>query len=331
MPVNLKGRSFLTLMDFTPCEIRYLLDLSRDLKAKKRAGIHEYQLKDKNIVLLFEKTSTRTRCSFEVAAHDEGAHVTYLDPGSSQMGKKESLEDTAKVLGRFFDGIEYRGFDQAVVENLAKYSGVPVFNGLTDADHPTQILADMLTMEEHIAKPLKQMKVVFPGDVRNNMCYAWMYGCAKMGMHFVGIGPKALIDGIDQQVLREVDAVAQETGAKIEITDQLDAVKDADVIYGDIWASMGEEDLIPERVKLLTPFRVTKELLERTGNPDVLYLHCLPSFHDANTIMASQWKEKGVDICEVTDEVFRSAHSVVFDEAENRMHTIKAVLVATMG
>ena len=330
MPVNLKGRSFLTLMDFTPCEIRYLLDLSRDLKAKKRAGIHEYSLKDKNIVLLFEKTSTRTRCSFEVAAHDEGAHVTYLDPGSSQMGKKESLEDTAKVLGRFFDGIEYRGFDQSVVEQLAKHSGVPVFNGLTDADHPTQILADMLTIEEHIAKPLNQVKVVFPGDVRNNMCYAWMYGCAKMGMHFVGIGPKELIDGIDQTVLQEVDKVARETGAIIEITENLDAVKGADVIYGDIWASMGEEDLIPERVKLLTPFRVTKELMERTGNPDVLYLHCLPSFHDTNTTMASQWHEKGVDICEVTDEVFRSKHSVVFDEAENRMHTIKAVLVATM-
>ena len=330
MPVNLKGRSFLTLMDFTPCEIRYLLDLSRDLKAKKRAGIHEYNLKDKNIVLLFEKTSTRTRCSFEVAAHDEGAHVTYLDPGSSQMGKKESLEDTAKVLGRFFDGIEYRGFDQEVVEQLAKYSGVPVFNGLTDADHPTQILADMLTIEEHIAKPLNQVKVVFPGDVRNNMCYAWMYGCAKMGMHFVGIGPKTLIDGIDQNILAEVDKVARETGAKIDITDDLNAVKGADVIYGDIWASMGEEDLIPERVKLLTPFRVTKELMEHTGNPDVLYLHCLPSFHDTHTTMAKQWSEKGVDICEVTDEVFRSKHSVVFDEAENRMHTIKAVLVATM-
>ncbi|MBQ2004342.1 MAG: ornithine carbamoyltransferase [Peptococcaceae bacterium] len=330
MPVNLKGRSFLTLMDFTPCEIRYLLDLSRDLKAKKRAGIHEYNLKDKNIVLLFEKTSTRTRCSFEVAAHDEGAHVTYLDPGSSQMGKKESLEDTAKVLGRFFDGIEYRGFDQSVVEELAKHSGVPVFNGLTDADHPTQILADMLTIEEHVAKPLNQVKVVFPGDVRNNMCYAWMYGCAKMGMHFVGIGPKALIDGIDQKILAEVEKVARETGAKIDITDDLNAVKGADVIYGDIWASMGEEDLIPERVKLLTPYRVTKELMERTGNPDVLYLHCLPSFHDTNTTMAKQWHEKGVDICEVTDEVFRSKHSVVFDEAENRMHTIKAVLVATM-
>ena len=330
MAVNLKGRSFLTLEDFTPAEIRYLLDLAHDLKAKRRAGICEPTMKGKHIVLLFEKTSTRTRCSFEVAATQEGAHVTYLDPGSSQMGKKESLEDTAKVLGRFFDGIEYRGFDQSVVEELAKHSGVPVFNGLTDADHPTQILADMLTIEEHVAKPLNQVKVVFPGDVRNNMCYAWMYGCAKMGMHFVGIGPKALIDGIDQKILAEVEKVARETGAKIDITDDLNAVKGADVIYGDIWASMGEEELIPERVKLLTPYRVTKELMERTGNPDVLYLHCLPSFHDTNTTMAKQWHEKGVDICEVTDEVFRSKHSVVFDEAENRMHTIKAVLVATM-
>lgn len=315
MAVNLKGKSFLTLMDLTPSEIRYLLDLSHDLKAKKRAGIHEYNLKDKNIVLLFEKTSTRTRCSFEVAAHDEGAHVTYLDPGSSQMGKKESLEDTAKVLGRFFDGIEYRGYDQKVVEQLAKYSGVPVFNGLTDADHPTQILADMLTIEEKIAKPLNQVKVVFPGDVRNNMCYAWMYGCAKMGMHFVGIGPKQLIEGIDPKILREVEKIAYETGAKIDITEDLNAVKGADVIYGDIWASMGEEALIPERVKLLTPFQVTMELMKRTENPDVIYLHCLPSFHDYNTTMANQWIEKGVDICEVTDEVFRSKHSVVFDEA----------------
>lgn len=330
MAVNLKGKSFLTLMDLTPSEIRYLLDLSHDLKAKKRAGIHEYNLKDKNIVLLFEKTSTRTRCSFEVAAHDEGAHVTYLDPGSSQMGKKESLEDTAKVLGRFFDGIEYRGYDQKVVEQLAKHSGVPVFNGLTDADHPTQILADMLTIEEKIAKPLNQVKVVFPGDVRNNMCYAWMYGCAKMGMHFVGIGPKQLIEGIDPKILREVEKIAYETGAKIDITEDLNAVKGADVIYGDIWASMGEEALIPERVKLLTPFQVTMELMKQTENPDVIYLHCLPSFHDYNTTMANQWIEKGVDICEVTDEVFRSKHSVVFDEAENRMHTIKAVLVATM-
>ena len=330
MAVNLKGKSFLTLMDLTPGQIRYLLDLAHDLKSKKRAGICEQNLKGKNIVLLFEKTSTRTRCAFEVAAHDEGAHVTFLDPASSQMGKKESLEDTAKVLGRFFDGIEYRGFDQEVVEQLAEHAGVPVFNGLTDADHPTQILADMLTIEEHLALPLNKVKVVFPGDVRNNMCYAWMYGCAKMGMHFVGIGPESLIDGIDKQILQDVQKVAAETGAKIEITDDMKAVKGADVIYGDIWASMGEEDLIPERVKLLTPYRVTEEVMKMTENPNVLYLHCLPSFHDFNTKMAVEWKEKGIDIREVTDEVFRVPQSVVFDEAETRMHTIKAVLVATM-
>ncbi len=330
MAVNLKGKSFLTLMDLTPAQIRYLLDLAHDLKSKKRAGICEQNLKGKNIVLLFEKTSTRTRCAFEVAAHDEGAHVTFLDSGSSQMGKKESLEDTAKVLGRFFDGIEYRGYDQAVVEQLAEHAGVPVFNGLTDADHPTQILADMLTIEEHLALPLNKVKVVFPGDVRNNMCYAWMYGCAKMGMHFVGIGPKSLIDGIDKKVMQDVQRVAAQTGAKIEITDDMKAVEGADVIYGDIWASMGEEDLIPERVKLLTPYRVTEDVLKMTNNPNVIYLHCLPSFHDFNTKMAAEWNAKGIDIREVTDEVFRGPHSVVFDEAENRMHTIKAVMVATI-
>ena len=331
MAVNLKGRSFLTLMDLTPQEIRYLLDLGHDLKAKRRAGMGGSALKGKHIVLLFEKTSTRTRCSFEVAATQEGAHVTFLDAASSQMGKKESLEDSAKVLGRFFDGIEYRGYDQKVVEDLARYSGVPVWNGLTDVDHPTQILADMMTIEEHCAKPLKDVKVVFPGDVRNNMCYAWMYGCAKMGMHFVGLGPKELVGGVDQEVTRRVDQVARETGAVIEITDDRNSLKGADVIYGDIWASMGEEDLIPERTRLLTPYRVTEETLARTNNPDVLYLHCLPSFHDFETKLAREWKDKGVDIREVDDQVFRGRHSVVFDEAENRMHSIKAVLVATIG
>ena len=330
MPVNMKGKSFLTLRDLSPMEIRYLLDLAHDLKAKKRMGVFEENLKGKNIVLLFEKTSTRTRCAFEVAARDEGAGVTFLDPGSSQMGKKESLEDTAKVLGRFFDGIEYRGYEQEVVELLAKHAGVPVYNGLTDLDHPTQIIADMMTIEEHINKPLKDVKVVFPGDVRNNMCYAWMYGCEKMGMHFVGCGPQELIDGIDQKIFSEVIDIAKESGAKIEISSDLSCVKGADVIYGDIWASMGEEDLIPERAKLLAPFKVTQELMERTGNKDVIYLHCLPSFHDNNTTLARTWKEKGVDICEVSDEVFRGRHSVVFDEAENRMHSIKAVLVATL-
>lgn len=331
MAVNLKGRSFLTLMDFTPEEIRYMLDLARDLKAKKRAGIRNEVLKGKNVVLLFEKTSTRTRCSFEVACHDEGAHVTFLDSKSSQMGKKESLEDSAKVLGRFFDGIEYRGYDQSVVEDLAKYSGVPVWNGLTDVDHPTQILADMLTIEEHVAKPLNKVKVVFCGDVRNNMSYAWMYGCAKMGMHFVAYGPEALAKEMDKDIIARVQAVAQETGAVIEVSSTSDCLKDADVIYTDIWASMGEEAEIPERVKLLTPYKVTMEMLEQTGNPDVIFLHCLPSFHDFETTMAKEQKEEGYDIREVTDEVFRSKHSKVFDEAENRMHTIKAVIVATIG
>lgn len=285
-------------------------------------------LKGKNIVLLFEKTSTRTRCAFEVACLDEGGHVTFLDSGSSQVGKKESLEDSAKVLGRFFDGIEYRGYEQKVVEDLAKYSGVPVWNGLTDIDHPTQILADIMTIEEHCKKPLKEVKVVFCGDIRNNMSYAWMYGCAKMGMHFVGYGPKELL--VDEHVLASSKAVAEQTGGTIEICDTPDCLKGADVLYTDIWASMGEEDQIPDRVRMLTPYKVTTEMLEETGNPDVLFMHCLPSFHDFETKMAREWKEKGFDIREVTDEVFRSRHSVVFDEAENRMHTIKAVLVATL-
>ena len=331
MAVNLKGRSFLTLMDFTPEEIRYMLDLARDLKAKKRAGIRTEVLKGKNIVLLFEKTSTRTRCSFEVACHDEGANVTFLDSKSSQMGKKESLEDSAKVLGRFFDGIEYRGYEQSVVEDLARFSGVPVWNGLTDVDHPTQILADMLTIEEHVNKPLSKVKVVFCGDIRNNMSYAWMYGCAKMGMHYVAYGPDTLAAELDSEILEKVNAVAEETGAVIEVSSDPKCLEGADVIYTDIWASMGEEAEIPERVKLLTPYKVTMEMLEQTGNPDVIFLHCLPSFHDFETDLAREQKELGYDIREVTDEVFRSRHSKVFDEAENRMHTIKAVIVATIG
>ena len=331
MAVNLKGRSFLTLMDFTPEEIRYMLDLAHDLKAKKRAGIKGELLRGKNIVLLFEKTSTRTRCAFEVGAMDEGAGVTFLDSKSSQMGKKESLEDTAKVLGRFYDGIEYRGYDQKVVEDLAKYAGVPVWNGLTDVDHPTQILADLLTIEEHVAKPLNRVKVVFVGDIRNNMAYAWMYGCAKMGMSFVAYGPAELADQVDADVVARARAVAEETGASIEISSDIESIKGADVLYTDIWASMGEEDQIPDRVRMLTPFRVTKEMLEATGNDDVIFLHCLPSFHDFETTMAQTQKELGYDIREVTDDVFKSRHSKVFDEAENRMHTIKAVMVATIA
>ncbi len=328
MAVNLKGRSFLTLMDFTPQEIRYLLDLAHDLKAKKRAGIYGDRLKGKNIVLLFEKTSTRTRCSFEVACHDEGGQVTYLESSGSQVGKKESIEDSAAVLGRFFDGIEYRGFDQKAVEDLAKYSGVPVWNGLTDIDHPTQILADMMTMEEHLSKPLNQSKVIFCGDIRNNMAYAWMYGCAKMGTHFVAFGPDDL--EVDGTVLVASRKVAAETGSVIEVTSDPACLKGADVIYTDVWASMGEEDQIPQKVQMLTPYKVTMEMLKATENPDVIFQHCLPAFHDFETKMAKEWKEKGYDIREVTDEVFRSRHSVVFDEAENRMHTIKAVLVATL-
>lgn len=331
MAVNLKGRSFLTLMDFTPEEIRYMLDLGHDLKAKKRAGIHNEVLKGKNVVLLFEKTSTRTRCAFEVACLDEGAHVTFLDSGSSQMGKKESMEDSAKVLGRFFDGIEYRGYEQSVVEGLAKYAGVPVWNGLTDVDHPTQILADMMTIEEHVSKPLHKVKVVFCGDIRNNMSYAWMYGCAKMGMHFVAYGPQVLAEQMDKDIIAKVNDVAAETGATIEISSTPDCLREADVLYTDVWASMGEEAEIPERVKLLTPYKVTMEMIEQTGNPDVIFLHCLPSFHDFETKMAKEQMELGYDIREVTDEVFRSRYSKVFDEAENRLHSIKAVIVATIG
>ncbi len=328
MAVNLKGRSFLTLMDFTPSEFRYLLDLSHDLKAKKRMGVFNYMLKGKNIVLLFEKASTRTRCAFEVAALEEGAHVTFLDGNSSQMGKKESLEDSAKVLGRFFDGIEYRGFKQQVVEDLAKFSGVPVWNGLTDIDHPTQILADFLTIEEHVAKPLNKVKLVFAGDIRNNMSYALMYGAVKTGMHFVGLGPEELYP--DPIMLEKIKEAAKETGAIIEITSDVNDIKGADVIYTDVWASMGEEDQIPARVALLTPYKVTMEMLNVTENPEVIFLHCLPAFHDFETKMAKDQMALGHDIREVTDEVFRSKHSVVFDEAENRMHTIKAVMVATL-
>ena len=330
MAVNMKGKSFLSLMDLSAGEIRYLLDLAHDLKAKKRMGLTGQALKGKNIVLLFEKASTRTRCSFEVAAKEEGGHVTYLDPGSSQMGKKESLEDTAKVLGRFFDGIEYRGYDQQVVVDLAKYSGVPVFNGLTDLDHPTQILADMMTMEEHLHKPLKECKVAFVGDVRNNMAYAWMFGCCKMGVDFVGCGPRELIDGVDRHILAACQAEGKQTGASIQLSDDVNDLRGADVLYSDIWASMGEEELIPQRARLLAPYRIDDRMLEATGNPNVLFMHCLPSFHDFETKLAKEWMDKGVDIREVTDEVFRGKHSVVFDEAENRMHTIKAVMVATV-
>ena len=330
MSVNLKGRSFLTLKDYAPEEIRYLLDLSKDLKAKKRMGVKGNALERKNVLLLFDKTSTRTRCAFETAAYDEGANVTFLT--NSQFRVKESIEDSAKVFGRYYDGIQYRGFEQKLVENLAKFSGVPVWNGLTDEDHPTQILADLLTIEEHLPnKKLDQIKIVFSGDTRNNMGYALIYGAAKMGMHFVALGPKELKP--DEKILSEMQEYSKQTGAIIEYTDNVDeAVKGADVLYADVWISMGEKVDYAKRVKQLEPYRITMDMLKKTGNNDVLFMHCLPSYHDFETETAAEIKEKhGVDSREVTDEVFRSRHSVVFDEAENRMHTIKAIMVATMS
>lgn len=331
MAVNLKNKNFLTLMDFSPEEIRYLLDLSHELKRKKKEGIRGKTLRGKNVVLLFDKPSTRTRSAFEVACLDEGGNITFKDERTSQVNRKESLEDTAKILGRYYDAIGYRGFSQKSVENLANYSQIPVWNGLTDVDHPTQILADIMTVEEEIDKPLDEIKVVFCGDVRNNMSYAWMYGCAKMGMHFVAYGPKELCEQVDTSVIEKVNEVCKETNGIIEVSSDPECLKGADVIYSDVWASMGEEEKIPERVKMLAPYRITMDLLKSTENDGVIFLHCLPSYHDFETIMAKTQMELGYDIREVTDEVFRSSYSKVFDEAENRMHTIKAVMVATLG
>ncbi|MCT4508115.1 MAG: ornithine carbamoyltransferase [Tepidibacter sp.] len=328
MPVNLRGRHFITLKDFTPEEIRYMLDLSRDLKNKKRAGIKGNLLEGKNVVLLFEKNSTRTRCAFEVAAFDEGANVTFLT--NSQMGKKESIEDTAKVLGRFYDGIEFRGFKQETVEELAKHSGVSVWNGLTDLYHPTQILADFLTVTEHVNKPLNKVKFVYAGDARNNMGNSLMIGAAKMGMDFVALAPKSLWPS--EELVAEMKETAKETGATITLTENVDDVKGADVIYTDVWVSMGEEDQFEERIKLLTPYQVNMDMMRKTENDDAIFLHCLPAFHDEMTVVGKEISEKfGLKEMEVTDEVFRSKHSKVFDEAENRMHTIKAVMVSTIG
>ena len=323
-----QGRNFLTLLDYTPDEIRQLLKLAHQVKAEKKQGIFPKRMANKNVVLLFEKTSTRTRCAFETAAYDEGANVTFLS--NSQMGKKESLEDTAKVLGRFYDGIEFRGFKQETVELLAKYSGVPVWNGLTDLYHPTQVLADWMTIEEHVKKPLNRVKFVYVGDARNNMGNSLMIGCAKMGMHFVGIAPKALFP--NEELVNRMRELCKETGGKIELSDSIDAVEGADVIYTDVWVSMGEEAQFAERIALLEPYRVTMDMLKKTGNPDVIFEHCLPSFHDLETSVGKDIYERfGLREMEVSDEVFRSKHSVVFDEAENRMHTIKAVMVATMS
>lgn len=331
MPVNLKGRSFLTLKDFSPEEIRYLLDLSHDLKAKKRAGVKGNTLFRKNIVLIFDKASTRTRCAFETACWDEGGNATFLT--NSQMGKKESVEDTAKVLGRMYDGIQYRGFSQKLVQDLDTYSGVPVWNGLTDDDHPTQILADLLTIEEHVHKPLNKVKMVYCGDARNNMGNALMIGSAKMGMRFVALAPKELWP--NETLTAEMRKVAAETGGSIEFfsIENVDkALAEADVLYTDVWVSMGEEAKFAERIAQLEAYRVTMDFAKKTGNPDVIFLHCLPAFHDAETAVGLDiQKQYGIGEMEVSDELFRSRHSVVFDQAENRLHTIKAVMVSTIG
>ena len=327
--INLKGRNFLTLLDYTPEEIRYLLDLSHELKEKKKNGIPHRYLEGKNIVLLFEKTSTRTRCAFEVAGLDLGMGVTYLDPGSSQMGKKESIADTAKVLGRMYDGIEYRGYAQEIVEELANNAGVPVWNGLTTEFHPTQMLADVMTVEENFGH-LKGIKLVFMGDARNNVSNSLMVVCAKMGMHFVSCGPRDLWP--DEDLVNKCKEIAKETGSVIEMTeDVMEASSNADVIYTDVWVSMGEpDDVWNERIKLLSPYQVNMKVMNN-ANDNAIFLHCLPSFHDLNTTIGKDIYEKfGLKEMEVTDEVFSSSKSKVFDEAENRLHTIKAVVYATM-
>ena len=327
--MNLKGRSFLKLLDFTPAEIEYLLDLAADFKAKKKAGIPHKLHEGKNIALLFAKDSTRTRCAFEVAGHDLGMNVTYLGPSGSQMGKKESIADTARVLGRMYDGIEYRGFGQELVEELAKYAGVPVWNGLTNEFHPTQILADFLTIREHFGE-LKGKKLVYMGDARYNMGDSLMVGCAKMGMDFVACAPEKYFPS--QELIRECQAIAAKTGATLAfITDPMEATKGAHVIYTDVWVSMGEPVSVwAERIAELAPYRGTKALMENAG-PQCRFMHCLPAFHDLNTAIGKEIHEKfGIDCMEVSDEVFESEASIVFDEAENRMHTIKAVMAATL-
>ena len=330
--IDLKNRSFLKLLDFSPAEIQYLLDLAAELKADKKAGREHKTLIGKNIALIFEKTSTRTRCSFEVAAYDQGAHVTYLGPTGSQIGIKETMKDTARVLGRMYDGIEYRGFAQKTVEELAEYSGVPVWNGLTNEFHPTQILADFLTMREHSNKPLQQVAYAYLGDARFNMGNSLLVGGAKMGMDVRIVAPKALQPSAE--LVAECRKVAEETGARITITDDVDAgVKGCDFIYTDIWVSMGEPDEVwKERIAMLKPYQVNASLMARTGNPDCKFMHCLPSYHNRDTQAGEEVYQKfGMDGVEVTEEVFESPASIVFDEAENRMHTIKAVMVATLG
>jgi len=332
MGFNLKNRSFLKLLDFTPEEIKFLLQLAEDLKKAKYAGTEVPRLKGKNIVLLFEKDSTRTRCAFEVAAFDQGANVSYIGPTGSQMGKKESMKDTARVLGRMYDAIEYRGYGQEIVEILAKYSGVPVYNGLTNEFHPTQVLADLLTMQEHSDKPLNEISFAYLGDARNNMGNELLVGAAKMGMDFRAVAPRHLWP--NDELIKICQEIAKETGARLTFTENVEeGVKGCDFLYTDVWVSMGEPDNVwEERIKLLTPYQVNKRVLELTENPNVKFMHCLPSFHNRETVIGEQIYQKfGLAEMEVTDEVFESPASIVFDEAENRVHTIKAVLVATLA
>ncbi len=330
--MNLKNRNYLKILDFSTEELQYLLDLSAKLKADKKAGREEQHLKGKNIALIFEKTSTRTRCAFEVAAHDQGAHVTYLGPTGSQIGVKESMKDTARVLGRMYDGIEYRGFGQKIVEELARYAGVPVWNGLTNESHPTQILADFLTMKEHSSKPMSQISFAYLGDARFNMGNSLLAGGAKMGMDVRIVAPGSLQPSA--RLIEKCREIARETGARITVTDNVDeGVKGADFIYTDVWVSMGEpDDVWKERIGLLKPYQVNAALMLRTGNPNCKFMHCLPAYHNLETGVGRQVYEKfGLDGVEVTEDVFESPASIVFDEAENRMHTIKAVMVATLG
>jgi len=332
MAFNLRNRNFLKLLDFTPKEIKFLLELSADLKKAKYAGTEQKTLNGKNIALIFEKASTRTRCAFEAAAYDQGAKVTYLGPSGTQIGKKESMKDTARVLGRMYDGIEYRGFGQPIVEELGKYAGVPVWNGLTDEYHPTQILADFLTMMEHSDKPLHQISFAFAGDARNNMGNSLMIGAAKMGMDFRAVAPKQMWPG--EELVAECKEIAKETGATITLTESVeDGVKGVDFIYTDVWVSMGEADEVwKDRIAMMIPYQVNASMMSLTGNPKTKFLHCLPAFHNRDTIVGEEIYQKfGVEAMEVTDDVFESPASIVFDEAENRLHTIKAVMVATLG